>query len=1272
MNLSKPSSRTTALPTHPLHKRALLLAALMGVHLSLPWQAVWAAPPNEPTKIADQPLAALSGVPANVLLALSVEFPTAVSNAHIDPHAAPNAQLDTSYDNSKKYVGYFDERKCYVYDGAGEFFRPAALASANAACVGQWSGNFMNWATMQTIDTFRMALTGGYRAVDTASETMLEKALASGQGGGNGYNNFPIKEITGLGLVQSSTSFDTSSNPSRARVRVKGLGSYIYITRHAAGTPQGDAMKNASDDTSNANNPPSGSYKLRIRVKVCDPTAPGGVESNCTRYPHGNYKPTGLLQSNSQQMRFGVTGFLADNNTGHIKRDGGVLRARMASLGPLMPLTGGPNPNAEWNIETGVFNSNPASADASLSAVTNSGAINYLNKFGLTAKAYKHFDPIGELYYESLRYLQGQAAPTPGYADLNAFSATPADKVRYKDGFPVITNWTDPVQYQCQKNIILGIGDVNTHSDRNLPGNTSTSLNLPYLLSNEGDHHPSSSDANGFDLANELEYIRANEGGTFSNVFAQAMGTNTGSPSVAALASFARRTDQRPTLAQDQKVSTFWVDVLEYQTYKHKNQYWLATKYGGFKDKDLTPGPNLENEWRSKGRTYRGNPIPDNYFVAANPDSVIKGLNEAFRDINELISSSAGLGLLTPNLTTAGSAAYGVSYDSSNWSGKLAAYSLQVGANGTVASNQQWEAGALLNARMAGGNVNARVIATATPSASGGGVAGIPFQMNALSAAQKTALGPDTTTQAKVLAFLRGVRGDEGSGGLRVRSSVLGDVVGSEAVVVDKSTARYSEALNPGFANFANDNQTRATTVYVGANDGMLHAFDGTLSGAGAGQERWAYVPSALFGGPHGDPADSGLQALALSGYAHRAYVDSTPVVRDVDFSRTVGAPSPEPSDSDWRTILVGGLGKGGRSYYALDVTRPESLTSETQLADKVLWEFSDPDMGYSMGKPRIFKTTQHGWVVALTSGYNNTQGANAGQGFIYLLNARTGELIQKIGTGVGTPASPSGLAHAAAYIPALADYTADSIYAGDLEGNLWRFDLRATSGNYPPPVRLAQLRTTAGNQPQPVTTEPEVSADPATQVRYVFVGTGRSLHPDDRLTVAQTFYSFVDGTRDAMGTAPTTPLGKSDLAALTSLTDGVVAPPNGRGWFYDLPTTVDNFNSRVDVAPAANGGTVAFAANTPSSDPCSPMTGRVYVVTYGSGKSVLQSVQADGTVTPMQWVSVPRAITKLQRISSSGHTRTLISTSESPLATDEGGAPGGVRRLNWREVTTR
>ena len=145
---------------------------------------------------------------------------------------------------------------------------------------------------------------------------------------------------------------------------------------------------------------------------------------------------------------------------------------------------------------------------------------------------------------------------------------------------------------------------------------------------------------------------------------------------------------------------------------------------------------------------------------------------------------------------------------------------------------------------------------------------------------------------------------------------------------------------------------------------------------------------------------------------------------------------------------MIGGLGKGGKSFYALDITDPANMTSESAVAGKVLWEFTDPTMGYSYGTPVVVKTLKYGWVAILTSGYDNADGF----GYLYFVNPSTGALLEK----VQTPSPSIGLTQASAFVKDFSDETADSVYVGDLNGQLWRFDLTGTTGLYPQPVLLA------------------------------------------------------------------------------------------------------------------------------------------------------------------------------------------------------------------------
>jgi len=367
-------------------------------------------------------------------------------------------------------------------------------------------------------------------------------------------------------------------------------------------------------------------------------------------------------------------------------------------------------------------------------------------------------------------------------------------------------------------------------------------------------------------------------------------------------------------------------------------------------------------------------------------------------------------------------------------------------------------------------------------------------------------------------------------------------------------------------------------------------------------------VPGLLYKGPGGNAQVDGLAALTnLNGvssnnFAHHFYVDQTPQVADADFAFTATSSSNPPAPAtagtaDWRTILVGGLGKGGKGYYALDVTTvpsaidavSSSSATETALAgSKVLWEFTDGDMGYSYGKPLVAKTRKYGWVVLLTSGYNNA----SGHGHLYIVNAKTGVLLEKLDTpDAGTPADPSGLAQATAFTRDVTDNTVEQVYAGDLLGNVWRFDLSGT-GDYPRPALLATL--TDGSKAQPVTTAPRVELDINASGlgtrRWVFVGTGKALDVSDLSdSQQQSTYALRDGDAITVSAADS-PITRTDLQQIADMTKGATIADSAKGWYVDLTGSAgaNGGSERIVADPDAAAGTftVVWATMTPSSDP--------------------------------------------------------------------------------------
>lgn len=1040
----------------------------------------------------------------------------------------------------------------------------------------------------------------------------------------------------------------------------------------------------------------SGTQDYTMRVKVCDPsTAAGGLEGNCKRY--GNYyKPEGLIQKYSDRMRFSAFGYLNDSsgandatNPTNAPRDGGVMRARQKFVGPTYPVPGAPAANnsaQEWDPNTGVFVQNPDSSDARATAdafsvtIADSGVMNYLNKFGqLYPGNYKSFDPVSEMYYAVLRYYRNLGNVPAWY---NMTGADDNTRRTYIDGFPVIQNWDDPIQYSCQRNFVLGIGDIYTHVDKNVPGNTRTTgeRNMPSEVSSD-------TTVNAVTATNKvgaLQNFRPTDLGSYSS------GRNN-SYYMAGLAYDANTTDIRPDNALNsattgkQTVQTYWVDVLE-AAFVANNQFYLTAKYGGMKvPTDFNPyaatttATTIQDSWwRNNSETVgtgttAEQPRPDNYFTGGRPDTMISGLTRAFESIAAAIKAyTTSFSLSTAQVSESGSAAYASQYDSNDWSGVLTARRLSFASDGTPSSVDAWTSTAKLNAQLGGTgwDTNRRV-------ATWNGTTGVPFRSttDGVTSAQLALLATTyggTTTTANYLDYLRGDQSREVSRGgpFRTRTVLLGDIVNAKVTPVGPPNSPYGETLNPGYSAFKSARASRPTMVYVGANDGMLHAFNGSIveNDANAGKEQFAYVPSALFNGPNGTPQVDGLAQLGNPNYVHHYYVDATPLAFDIDFNYAGGAftTTADGANADWRSVLIGGLGKGGRSYYAIDVSNPAAMTDEATVAGKVLWEFTDPTMGYSYGAPVVVRTKKYGWVVVFTSGYKD--GNNTDNGYLYFVNPRNGVLLEKVSTGEAAP----GLTYASAYVQDFAKYESDAIYVGDLNGVLWRFDLTAGTGtgSYPAPVKLAVL-TDGATTPaaQAITTPPLIEISPTARKRFVLVGTGSLLAATDINSAAQqSFYGILDGTAGAFSSVAS-PATRSDLTPVTDVLTGISLSGTSRGWYIDLGTNGTGSNTvgwRIVTPPVAYNGVVAFSSMLTTGDACSPSgKSRVYVLDFTTGKTKLSPT------APYQ--AFTNSVTDLRFVSLNG--RPLLIAGDNQGGIQKVGADlsgsSSIKLLNWRELPT-
>lgn len=600
------------------------------------------------------------------------------------------------------------------------------------------------------------------------------------------------------------------------------------------------------------------------------------------------------------------------------------------------------------------------------------------------------------------------------------------------------------------------------------------------------------------------------------------------------------------------------------------------------------------------------------YFSASDPGELVSKLQDILNDIVARRTSSTA-GSLSTAVLTVNTVSYSTGYDSSDWSGTATART--VDANTGLFGSTLWDAGCKLSGGFCvatGSNLGAardpdmRVILTARGTGSGQGIA---LRWAALPTALQTLLDKDETgttdgNGSARLDFLRGDRSNEGNLFHR-RGSVLGAVVNSQALYVAGPDSGYRDTFPTGtpeqiaasggntYERFVYTNRTRAPTIYLGANDGMLHAIDATATAAG-GNERWAYVPYALY---------ATLSKVSAKNYALQPMVDATPVERDVFFA---GA---------WHTLLVGGLRLGGRSVYALDITHPAA--SEASPGAKVLWEFNHTssgggDLGYTYGQPNVGRLANGKWVVLVPAGYfpNGSTDAAASNTYssLFVLNAETGALIRQIKTSSAPQTAVISYGLAA---PVLGDYQNDQIddvaFAGDIQGNLWRFDLSdANPANWG--VDLVFKPTTPGSRP--ITVMPRLFPDVLTRKFDVVFGTGKYLGLSDRTNAGVPTQAFY-GVREYGVAAPVYPSGDThlllqDLGALANgarVLTNLPVTASHRGWYFLLDTAA---GERSVVSPIAlfNTNRAILTTLIPGgSDPCNPSRqGAVLVVDAANG----------------------------------------------------------------------
>ncbi len=1131
---------------------------------------------NSHAAISDIPLFITSNVDPNVLLNMSVETPMggAAYNDEAEDTADSFGNQCTGrrpkpgdwhkqghcYFKEREYQGYFDSNRCYDYSW-GKFLPKSATINSNHECSGKFSGNFLNWATMSAIDMYIWTMTGGNRVEDTTSKTVIQQA--------GKQDWFHDKILNATDNVAPSTVTPWSYSEIRIINDPGDTGDPFRIRFE-----QGNGKEIATYDA---------------KVKVC---VTGKLEASCVSY--GSYdKPEGLIQQNAEKMRFAVTSYSLDSSR---ERNGGVLRANMKYVGPLMPDGSGgmiDNPNKEFGSD-GIFIDDPDNLAGS-GKVYYSGVINYVNRF--SKYGYKSKDPVSELFYESLRYFKNLGR-TPEYAD----GLTDDEK----GGFPVITAWEDPVQYSCQQNFIVGINDAYPWLDKTLPGThftSSTYREVTLASSDYGEPSNPDPDINVTALTNKVGELEGLNGTlmrmrcssdpakrcddddnnnwnleAWKNVSAlgEAFGPWTGgvkenSYYVAGLAYYANTEDLRADFEGKQSITTYMIDTQEYHDNPlvgSANMLWLAGKYGGFEDLNNNDQPDLAEEWDKDGDGE-----PDNYVLASQPSKLVAGLKRSFADIYRRLSSIASVAANSTELNT-GSRIYQARFNGGNWHGDLVAYKVE--ASGSV-GDQVWKATDNLPTPAL------RNIFTWDPDSTVINK-GVNFDWNDLSATQQGYLnlasdGTNDGAGEARLNYLRGKQDNERQNGgqFRDREHWLGDIVHSNPRFVGNDDFGYTlqgtgsvlAAEGGAYGSYRNtvSYQSRPQMIYVGANDGMLHAFN-----AQSGEELFAYVPNAVI---------PDLNELTSPSYSHRYYVDGSPWSADVWL------------DSQWKTVLVGSLGGGGKAIFALDVTDPANFDSSD-----VLWEYTDGELGFTIGQATIARMANGKWAAIFGNGYES----NSKQAQLFIVDLEDGTLIQRIDTGVGGNSSPNGLSSPIP-VDVNGDAIADFIYAGDLLGNLWKFDVtdslagnwEVAYGSVATPEPLTTVVDDVGD-PQPITTKPEVGRHPYGGV-MVYFGTGKYFETGDNLIginpPLQSFYAIRDNgvTVDASNDlreqtilAETTEFG----VKLRVTSENQVDWTTRKGWYLNL--VHPNFGKqgeRVISPPILRYGRVIFTTLIPVPDPC-------------------------------------------------------------------------------------
>lgn len=623
------------------------------------------------------------------------------------------------------------------------------------------------------------------------------------------------------------------------------------------------------------------------------------------------------------------------------------------------------------------------------------------------------------------------------------------------------------------------------------------------------------------------------------------------------------------------------------------------------------------------------------YFSASDPTQVVQGLSAALSNIQVRIGAAAAAATSTPNISQEDNDIFSSTFTTVKWYGELSARKIDT-ATGIVSDKVTWTTSDTVGKKV-GDTTDERskiyMLNTVTKAL-------VPFKYENFSLAverswfdnkcnvlSQCASLSDTdraivNSGSTIVNWLRGqqhyaddnvlrsyARTDKAPAGATAPLPiVLGDIASSKPAYLRDPRKAYTAS---GYTEFKATYAARKPTVFVAANDGMLHAFD-----AATGDETWAYVPRITM-------KKLPAQASLTYGLNHQFTTDGAPELGDVYFG------------GKWHSVVVAGLNAGGRGFYAVDVTDPANpkamweLCADAEVCSGINYH---DNIGLSFGNPQFGTWKDSGgterWVVFLTTGYNNVPGGDNlnvgdGQGRILVVDVATGAVLDDTPTGVGDRTTPSGLARITAITAnPVADPLVTYVYAGDNQGKMWRYDY--TAGGKPAVVQMGDAGAL-----QPVTTAPEVTLCEVSNTdkdgkvtqgvaKVVVFGTGRLLDVSDiAVSDKQSVYVLKD-TGTGIKTIDWRNAASMVQQKLVKLFDSAdkftgnykisgndVDLGTKAGWFFDLD---QNTGERVNLDPKVVSGTLNVVSNLPTtSTACSVGgTSNLYQVDVCTAKALL------------------------------------------------------------------